>query len=188
MLLSIPRTLRAATPDLPALPPFILAVLAPFLETILTWLSNQILRALLFRCADHPLVLLATSYDPAPVVAACAAYHHPPGAKGATPTYTIEQLVRAEIVRAYAQSCSDRELEWLLCSNLLVRHFVTLPLFGATPDHSTLSRFHAWVCDNQPDALFRDVLNFLDRVDPEDPAATPHIVDTFAMASPAAPR
>lgn len=187
MLLSIPRTLRAGTSDLPALPPFILAVLAPFLETILTYLSDQILRALLSRCREHPLVVLATSYDPAPVVDACAAYHHPPGSKGATPTFTIEQLVRAEIVRTYAHSCSDRELEWLLCSNLLIRWFVRLPLFGATPDHSTLSRFHAWVCANQPDALFRDVLNFLDRVDPEDPAATPQIVDTFAMASPAAP-
>lgn len=187
MLLSIPRTLRATTPDLPALPPFILAVLAPFLEAILTWLSSQILRALLARCSDHPLVLLATSYDVAPVVAACADYHHPPGTKGATPTFTIEQLVRAEIVRSWAQSCGDRELEWLLASNLLIRWFVTLPLFGATPDHSTLSRFHAWVCANQPDALFRDVLNFLDRVDPEDPCSTPQIVDTFAMASPAAP-
>ncbi len=38
-----------------------------------------------------------------------------------------------------------------------------------------------------PDALFRDVLAFLDQVDPEDPAATPQIVDTFAMASPVAP-
>jgi hypothetical protein len=187
MLLSIPRTLRAATPDLPTLPPLLLALLAPFLETILNWLSDQILRCLLFRCRDHPLVLLATSYDPAPVIAACAAYHHASRTKGAPPTFTIEQLVRAEIVRTYAQSCSDRELEWLLCSNLLLRWFVTLPLFGATPDHSTLSRFHAWVCLNQPDALFRDVLCFLDHVDPEDAATTPQIVDTFAMASPAAP-
>src|SRR5262249_29183171 len=37
------------------------------------------------------------------------------------------------------------------------------------------------------DVLFRDVLTFLDRVDPEDPTITPQIVDTFAMASPAAP-
>jgi hypothetical protein len=37
------------------------------------------------------------------------------------------------------------------------------------------------------DALFRDVLAFLDRVDPEDVVGSPQIVDTFAMASPAAP-
>jgi hypothetical protein len=154
---------------------------------LLTWLSDQILCSLLARCRDHPLVALANSYDPAPVVAACAAYHHPPGTKGATPTFTIEQLVRAELVRAYAHSCSDHELEWLLASNLLIRWFVTLSLFGATPHHSTLSRFHAWVCNREPDTLFRDVLSFLDHVDPEDAASTPQIVDTFAMASPAAP-
>ena len=71
--------------------------------------------------------------------------YHAPGTKGATPTYTIEQLVRAEIVRAWAASCSDPELEWLLATNLLVRWFVGLPLLGPTPDHSTLSRFHAWL-------------------------------------------
>jgi len=95
--------------------------------------------------------------------------------------------VRAEFVRAWASSCSDPELEWLLASHLLARAFVGLPLVGPTPDHSTLSRFHAWMTIHAPDALFRDVLSFLDRVDPEDVVGTPQIVDTFAMASPAAP-
>jgi hypothetical protein len=95
--------------------------------------------------------------------------------------------VRAEIVRAWADSCSDPELEWHLGSNLLVRWYVGLPLLGATPDHATLNRFHAWLTVHHPDALFRDVLAFLDQIDPEDPAATPQIVDTFAMATPAAP-
>ena len=96
-------------------------------------------------------------------------------------------LVRAEIVRAWADSCSDPELEFHLVTNLLVRWYVGLPLLGATPDHSTLNRFHAWLTVHHPDALFRAVLTFLDQVDPEDPAATPQIVDTFAMASPTAP-
>jgi hypothetical protein len=120
-------------------------------------------------------------------VAVCQAYYHTAGTKGATPTYSIEQLVRAEIVRAWADSCSDPELEWLLASNLLARFFVGLPLLGPTPDHNTLSRFHAFLTLQAPDLLFRDVLAFLDRVDPEDAASTPQIVDTFAMASPAAP-
>jgi hypothetical protein len=96
-------------------------------------------------------------------------------------------FVRAEIVRAWAASCSDPELEWLLATNLLVRWYVGLPLLGPTPDHSTLNRFHTWLTLHHPDALFRDVLAFLDQVDPEEPAATPQVVDTFAMASPAAP-
>src|SRR6266496_1685453 len=187
MFRSIPPLLRAGTPDLPVAPPFVLAILGLFLEPILAWVSNQFYRAVLTRCAAHPLVRLAQLYDFASVVAACQTYHHAPGTKGTTPTYTIEQLVRAEFVRAWADSCSDPELEWLLASNLIVRWFVDLPLLGATPDHSTLSRFHAWLTAHQPAALFMDGLTFLDRLDPEDPASTPQIVDTFAMASPAAP-
>jgi hypothetical protein len=95
--------------------------------------------------------------------------------------------VRAEIVRAWAASCSDPQLEWLLATNLLVRWYVGLPLLGPTPDHSTLNRFHAWLTVHHPDALFRDVLAFLAQVEPEEPASTPQIVDTFAMASPSAP-
>jgi hypothetical protein len=93
--------------------------------------------------------------------------------------------VRAEIVRAWLGSCGDPELEWHLRTNLLLRWFVGLPVFASTPDHSTLNRFHAWLTTHQPDALFRDVLRFLDQVDPEDPHAT-QIVDTVGMETPAA--
>ena len=110
MLRSIPPTLRAGTPDLPDLPPFVLSILGTFLSPILTWFSNQVYRVVLTRCATHPLVRLAHLYDPAPVVAACQAYYHTSGTKGATPTYTTEQLVRAEFVRAWADSCSDPEV------------------------------------------------------------------------------
>lgn len=183
----VPPILRASTPDLPELPPLIQYLLGAWLPTILAWVETRLMRAVLLRCPDHPLVQLAQLYDPAAVVAACADYYHARGTKGATPTYTIEQLVRAEMVRAWADSCGDPELEWLLASNLLVRWFVGLPLLGPTPDHSTLSRFHAFLSAQHPDALFRDTLAFLDRVDPEDPSSTPQIVDTFAMESPAAP-
>jgi len=187
VMCSISRARQVALPDLPALPPLALWVLGAFLPLILAWLETLLMRSILARCAEHALLRIAQRYDPAAVVAACASYYHLPGTKGATPTFTLDQLVRAEIVRAWADSCSDPELEWLLASNLLVRHFVGLPLLGPTPDHSTLSRFHAFLTDQAPDALFCDVLAFLDRVDPEDPVATPQIVDTFAMASPATP-
>src|SRR5262245_45241255 len=179
----IPRVQQVALPNLPALPPLALALLGAFLQPILIWLETLLLRALLTRCAEHPLLQIAHSYDPAALITACAAYHHPEGTKGAPPTFTIEQLVRAEIVRAWANSCSDPELEWLLASNLLARHFVGLSLLSPTPDHSTLARFHAFLTLQAPDVLFRDVLAFLERVDPEDPSSTPQIVDTFAMAS-----
>src|SRR3712207_2649885 len=171
---------------LPDLPPVVQAVLTRFLALILAWVSALVYRALLVQCAHHPLVRLAHLYDPAAVVAACSDYYHRTG-PGTAPTFAVRTLVRAELVRAWADSCSDRELEWHLASNLLVRWYVGLPLLGATPDHATLNRFHAWLTVHQPDALFRDVLAFLDQVDPEDPAAAPQIVDTFALASPVAP-
>lgn len=183
----VPPTLRSATPDLPDLPPLIQYLLGCFLEPILAWLSTLIYRPLLHRCADHPLVLLAQCYDPSAVVAACASFHHPASAPGRPPTFTIDQFVRAEIVRAWADSCSDPALEELLATNLLVRWFVGLPLTQPGPDHSTLADFHAFLTTHAPDAFFHDVLRFLDRLDPEPPASTPQIVDTFAMASPCAP-
>jgi hypothetical protein len=184
---SIPPVLRGRTPDLPDVPPLVQYLMGCFLEPILAWLSTLVSRPLLHRCADHPLVLLAQWYDPSAVVAACASFHHPATAPGRPPTFTIDQFVRAEIVRAWADSCSDPALEELLSTNLLARWFVGLPLAQVGPDHSTLADFHAFMTAHTPDALFHDVLRFLDQRDPEPPASTPQIVDTFAMASPVAP-
>src|SRR6266545_5951711 len=182
----LPPVLRAGTRNLPDVPPLVQYFSGAFLEPILAWLSSLVYRPLLQRCADHPLVLLAQWYDPAPVVAACTAYHHAPDTPGRPPTFTIEQFVRAEIVRAWADTCSDPALEELLTTNLLVRWFVHLPLAAPAPDHSTLAAFHAFMSANAPDAFFRDVLTFLAHLDPEPPDATPQIVDTFALASPVA--
>lgn len=187
MVRSIPPTLRAGTLDLPAVPPWLLPWLLLFLGPILVWAETRIFRRLLAQFADHPLVQLGLHYDPAPVVAACSAFRAPPGRPGAPPEFTVEQLVRAEIVRAWAQACSERDLEWHLGSNLVVRWFVGLSLFAPrVPDHSTLERFHAWMRQHAPAAWFTDVHTFLDRVDPEDPRSTPQILDTFAMAAPVA--
>src|SRR3712207_8361635 len=54
--------------------------------------------------------LFRSCYDPASVVATCAAYYHGDG-PGKPPTYSVNTLVRAEIVRAWADSCSDPALE-----------------------------------------------------------------------------
>lgn len=182
----LPHTLRAGTPDVPDVPPLIQWLMGEFLAPIMAWLETRVYRLMLARCAAHPLVRLNQWYDPAAVVAACASFHHATGTPGAPPTYSVAQFVRAELVRAWAGSCSDRDLEELLTTNLLVRWYVGLPLTHPGPDHSTLSAFHAWMSRHAPDALFADVLTFLDRADPEDPVATPQIVDPFAMASPVA--
>ena len=182
----LPYLSSADTEELPPVPPLVLALLARWLDPLLAWLSALVYRAVLTRCRSHPLVRLAQLYDPQAVAAACAAYHHQTG-PGAPPTYPVPLLVRAEIVRVWAGSCSDPALEQLLASHLLCRWYVGLPLLGPTPDHTTLNRFHAYLTLHQPRALFADVLAFLDRVDPEDPATTPQIVDTFALESAAAP-
>jgi hypothetical protein len=182
----VPSTLRAGTRDLPDVPPYIQYLIGCFLAPILAWVSSLVYRQVLTRCAEHPLLQIAQHYNLTAVVAACAPYQHRSG-PGAPATFSVDQLVRAELVRAWADSCSDPELEWLLASNLLVRAFLGLPLVGPTPDHSTLNRFHAWMATTTPSALFADVAAFLDQVDPEPASSTPQIVDTFAMASPAAP-
>src|SRR5205823_11250454 len=130
---SIPPVLRGSTPDLPEVPPLVQYLIGCFLEPILAWLSTLVYRPLLQRCAEHPLVLLAEWYDPSAVVAACASFHHPAAAPGRPPTFSTEQFVRAEIVRAWADSCSDPALEELLSTNLLVRAFVGLPLTQVGP-------------------------------------------------------
>lgn len=182
----VPPVLRAATRDLPDVPPFVQFLIGQFLGPILAWLTTLVYRPVLHRCADHPLVLLNQWYDPATVVAACSGYHHAPGTPGAPPTFTIEQFVRIEIVRAWADCCSDPALERLLSTDLLARWFVGLSLTQPAPDHSTLADFHAYLTVHAPAAFFLDTLAFLERVDPEPPQTTPQIVDTFAMESPVA--
>jgi transposase len=96
--------------------------------------------------------LAQAGYDPAPGVAAVAGFYHTTG-PGAPPTYSLDSLVRAEIVRVWAASCSDRALEQLLASDLVVRWFCRLGLLDPTPDHVTLNRFHAWLGTRDPAAL-----------------------------------
>ncbi len=116
-------------------------------------------RASLVPC--WPLVPRGLRHDPSAVVTACAGFRAAPDGPGAPCTFTIAQLVRAEIVRAWADSCSDRDLEKFLPRDLVVRWFVGMSLVGPTPDHSTLNCFHAWVTEHAPDAWFRAVLAFL---------------------------
>ena len=92
----------------------------PYPAKALTLHNNPKRIAILARCADHPLVHLGIRYDPSVVVDACASFHADVSGPGAPITFTIEHLVRAEIVRVWAESCSDRDLEWHLTSNLLL--------------------------------------------------------------------
>jgi IS5 family transposase len=175
--------------DCPPLPAALLpfrALLCAWLLALLELLNRRQMQAVLQRNRHHPLLRLHSLYDPAAVVQACADYYHQLG-PGAKPTYALALLVRAEIVRVWAGSCSDLELERLLASNLIVRHFCGLGLYDRSPDHATLNRFHRWLAQKQPGVLFADVLRLLDQHDPEAPG-TAQVADTFALRSPAAKR
>ena len=183
----VPSIPFADIPAFPDVPPLVLALVGDHLASVMEWCTARVYGPMFQRCADHPLVALNQWYDPSAVVDACAGFHHAPGTPGKPPDFTIEQLVRAECVRAWAGTCSDRELEHLLSTDFLVRWFVGLPLMQRAPDHSTLADFHAFMSDHAPDAWFLDSLRFLDQVDPEPADQTPQIVDTFAMESPVTP-
>lgn len=182
----VPPTLRAGSGDLPLVPPLVQYLIGCWLPSILTWVEAMLIRLVLLRCRDHPLVQSAQGYDPAPLLTACAGSYHADGTKATPATFRVDLLVRAESVRAWAEHCSDRDLEWHLLSNLVVRWFVGLSLLAPVPDHTTLARFHAWLADQQPDALFAAVRAFLEQIDPQDAASTPQIVDTFGMQPPPA--
>jgi hypothetical protein len=49
-----------------------------------------------------------------------------------------------------------------------------------------LADFHAYLTSHAAQVFFQDVLRFLEHLDPEEPAQTPQIVDTFALESPVA--
>ncbi len=98
----VPPTVRAGTRDLPEVPPLVQYLMGVFLAPILAWLTTMVYRQVLTRCADHPLVLLARWYQPSAALVACASYHHRSGTPGAPPTFTIDQFVRFELVRASA--------------------------------------------------------------------------------------
>ena len=62
----VPSTLRGGTRDLPDVPPLAQYVIGGFLRPILAWVETALMRIVLARCADHPLVQIAQWYDPAP--------------------------------------------------------------------------------------------------------------------------
>src|SRR3954447_22051385 len=101
--------LSACDLQLPPLP----LLLRPLQPLLLTWLcalldcfSRSYLAAIVRRYPHHPLVRLAGLYDPSLVVLSCAGYYHQAG-PGNKPTYSVSLLIRAEIVRVWAGSCSD---------------------------------------------------------------------------------
>jgi hypothetical protein len=168
---------------MPILPQFLPTILALYWSLLTEILSEYCYARLLERCPNQLLVKLAKHLDFQPVEAACAAARHSSGA-GAPVTFSVAILVRCLLVK-YLYDLSLRELEQRLYSDLLVRWFVGLPLFGEVPDHSTLERFEQWVRDQHPRLYLDTVLKQIDAMFPHSRQLN-QVGDTYAMLANAA--
>ena len=168
---------------MPILPQIFPVILAIYWQTLASFYSEIICADLLGRCRSHLLVKIAENVDFSELEAACAGFHHQVGA-GRPVTYPIASLVRAFLV-GWLYDLSLRELEQRLCSDLLVRWFVRLPLFTPVPDHTTLERFEQWVTEHQARAFFDTVILQITAAFPKE-RERPQIGDTYAMRADAA--
>lgn len=165
------------------LPDFVPALLQPYVQPLLYWLSEQIYTQLFKRETEHLLIRLQPQLDFRPLEEACAAFHHARG-PGAPPTHPVPCLVRALLVK-YLFNWSLRELEFQLRFHLVIKWFVGYALFEAGPDHTTLERFEQWVGLHQPRLFFDTGLRQID-TDFPDQRARAQIGDTFALRADAA--
>lgn len=165
------------------LPDALQQILAPYLDLLIQWFSDQIYARMLRFHQKHLLVQIHQRLDFRALEAACRAYHHPTGA-GAKPTHPVAYLVRALLIKSL-YALSYREVEAALQTNLLMRWFVGYGLFDPVPDHTTLERFAVWMCAFQHRTLFDGVLAQIDQDFPQEGQAA-QIGDTFAMRANAA--
>jgi IS5 family transposase len=165
------------------LPDFVLALVRPYLQPLLLWLSDHIYTRLLQHETEHLLIRLHHHLDFRPLEQACAAFHHASG-PGAPPTHPTPQLARALLVK-YLFDWSLRELEFQLRFHLVVKWFVGYALFEVGPDHTTLERFEQWVGAHESRSFFDATLRQIDADFPQ-LRACPQIGDTFALRANAA--
>jgi hypothetical protein len=137
---------------------------------------------------SHPLVLLQQSFDFTAIVQQCAHYRKETGTPGSNDTYSVEQLLRIEFIRAWKGGLSDGELVNELRQNAISRWFVGIHLTDPVPSDTTIQRFNAWIRQHHPDALFCAVHHFLDTVDPSSAETNVMQTDTFGMRTPATPQ
>jgi hypothetical protein len=180
--IEVPPSKMPKTP-MPILPQFLPAILVCYWSILLDLFSVYLYKVLLERCHNHLLVKLEKYLNLSEVEKKCAGFRHQGGA-GAPASYPIGVLVRCVLVM-YLEGLSLRELEQRLLSDLLVRWFVGLSVFGNTPDHSTIQRFISWVKCQQRRSYFDAVLNQIDAQFPESRTLN-QVGDTYAMVANAA--
>jgi hypothetical protein len=168
---------------MPILTQFLRTFLIFYWSQLTDFFSECLFAGLQERCHCHLLVKLAECLDFRPIEAVCAPYHHQIG-PGAPASYPVSVLVRCLLV-GYLYCLSLRELEQRLYTDMLVRWFVGLSVFGEVPDHSTLERFEQWVRDHHPRIFHDTVLKQIDEKFPQSRQFN-QVGDTYAMLANAA--
>jgi transposase len=160
------------------MPAIVITLFAAYQAQLLDWFSEWAYRRLLERNQEDLLVCIKPNVDLTPVIAACQGYHKNNG-QGSPVEHSVEQLVPAILVM-WLFDWSDRQLEWHIRYNLVVKWFVGYKLFDVGPDHSTISRFIQWVAEHDVKVYFDAVLEQIYGSGEADRNG-PQTADTFGM-------
>jgi IS5 family transposase len=165
------------------LPETLQIILAPYLNLLQQWFSEQVYERILHSNRNHVLVLIHQHYDFGSLEVACQEYHHQTG-PGAKPTHSIKRLVRGLLIK-YICNLSHAHTEEQVCNNLLMRWFVGYGLFEPVFDHTTLYRFENWLRLHGSRQYFDEVLKQINQDFPSEEQVV-QIGDTFAVRANAA--
>ena len=158
--------------------------LTPEEEAQLHAYSDLILARITTENRDHLLARVALRFDFAEMVELCRPYRSELETRGAEAKYSVEQLVRAVVLKRIS-TFSYRKTAQQMKTDMLVRWFTGFALHEETPDYSTLHRFEQWVIKHEPRAFFTLVLRQIREDHPEEVKAI-QFGDTFAMHTRAA--
>lgn len=162
----------------------IASIFSRYLQPLLAWFTQYIFDRLLSDNHHNPLLQLQKRLDFSALEQACAPFHHSAATRGRPVAHSVPRLLRAIFIK-YWYDLSLRDLEERLRNDMLVRWFVGYGLHQATPDHTTLQRFEAYLYREHPSLFFDSLLKQIDATF-DDGHDKIQIGDTFALRANAA--
>lgn len=162
----------------------IASIFSRYLQPLLAWFNQYIFDRLLSDNHNNPLLQLQKRLDFSDLEQACAPFHDSAATRGRPVAHSVPRLLRALFVK-YWYDLSLRQLEERLRNDMLVRWFVGYNLHRATPDHTTLHRFEAYLYREHPSLFFTSLLKQIDATI-DDGHDKIQIGDTFALRANAA--
>lgn len=162
----------------------IASIFSRYLQPLLAWFTQYIFDRLLSDNHNNPLLQIQKRLDFSALEQACAPFHDSAATRGRPVAHSVPRLLRAIFVK-YWYDLSLRDLEDRLRNDMLVRWFVGYGLHQATPDHTTLHRFEAYLYREHPSLFFTSLLKQIDATF-DDGHDKIQIGDTFALRANAA--